>query len=69
MIQFEYGGTYRCAGTTLEMVYQLLTSCNYRMYRITADKLIFIAQWRKALENYRYANYLAIRDDHPQLLG
>jgi len=59
-IQFEYGGTYYDAHTTLQEAYRLLSSCNYQIYRIVSDGLIHISQWRDALENYRYSNYLAI---------
>lgn len=59
-IQFEYGGTYSDAHTTLQEAYNILSSCNYDVYRIVANGLIHIPQWRNALENYRYSNYLAI---------
>lgn len=59
-IQFEYGGTYFDARTTLQEAYHILTSCNYDVYRIVPDGLIHITQWRDALENYRYSNYFAI---------
>lgn len=59
-IQFEYGGTYRDAQTTLQEAYCLLSLYNYDVYRIANDGLIHIAQWRDALENYQYSNYLAV---------
>jgi FkbM family methyltransferase len=59
-IQFEYGGTYRDAQTTLQEAYRLLTLCKYDMYRIVNGGLIHITRWRDALENYRYSNYLAV---------
>ena len=60
VIQFEYGGTYRDAGTRLEQVYNLLQKCHYVLFRITPDKLIHIPIWQTCLENFRYSNYLAI---------
>jgi FkbM family methyltransferase len=59
-IQFEYGGTYYDAHTTLQQAYTLLSSCNYKVYRMSTQGLIHIPQWRDALENYRYSNYFAI---------
>lgn len=59
-VQFEYGGTYSDAYTTLQEAYSLLTVCKYDVYRIVGNGLIHISEWRDALENYRYSNYLAI---------
>ncbi len=62
-IQFEYGGTYQDAKTTLQEVYQLLTQNGYIVFRIIPEGLIKISQWSNDLENYRYSNYLALVDD------
>lgn len=59
-IQFEYGGCYFDARTTLQEAYRILTACNYDVYRIVPNGLIHITQWRDALENYRYSNYFAV---------
>ncbi len=61
-LQFEYGGTFKDAQVSLRQVYDLLTSSGYRIYRIIPDGLVRIAQWRAALENYRYSNYLALAE-------
>jgi len=61
IIQFEYGGTYKDAKTTLKEVYTLLSSYNYKVFRIAPFGLIKISKWRNALENYQYSNFLAIR--------
>ena len=58
-IQFEYGGTYLDAKTTLKEVFDLLTSSGYSLYRITGKALIREDEWRPAMENYKYSNYLA----------
>lgn len=58
-IQFEYGGTYLDANTTLKQAYDMLTSCGYTIYRIMPRGLIKINHWHPELESYRYANYLA----------
>ncbi len=60
IIQFEYGGTYLDANTTLQEVYSLLSSYGYSIFRIIPNGIIHIRQWRDKLENYRYSNYLAI---------
>jgi len=59
-IQFEYGGTYTDAGTTLKQVMSLLTSCEYVIFRIFSKGLIHIASWDDSLENYAYSNYVAV---------
>lgn len=59
-VQFEYGGTYADAHTTLQEAYRLLSLCQYDVYRIVGNGLIHISEWRDTLENYRYSNYLAI---------
>lgn len=58
-IQFEYGGTYPDASITLKEVCFFIASMGYKIYRITPDSLIHIAQWRESLENNKYSNYLA----------
>ena len=60
VIQFEYGGCYQDAGTTLKEAYELLGANGYTLYRIFEDGLIKIVEWEKSLENFHYANYLAL---------
>jgi len=58
-IQFEYGGTYPDAKITLKEVYDLLSSCGYKIYRISSKGLIWINTWTNDLENSLYSNYIA----------
>lgn len=64
-IQFEYGGTYLDAKTTLKEVFQLLQANNYLVFRIIPNALIQINNWRDALETYNYSNYFACVDTTP----
>lgn len=59
-IQFEYGGTYKDAGTTLREVCALLTKSKYRIFKICRQGLVHIASWQDYLEDFNYSNYLAI---------
>jgi FkbM family methyltransferase len=56
-IQFEYGGTYLDAKTTLKEVYLLLRS-NYYIGKIEPNNVDFMP-YNIALEDFRYSNYLA----------
>lgn len=58
-IQFEYGGAYTDAHTTLKKVYTLLKECGYNIYRIAANALLEITSWDDRLENFKYSNYIA----------
>lgn len=58
-IQFEYGGTYSDAKTTLEEVFKVLHSKGYKIYRITCNYLIYLESWDPSLETFRYSNYIA----------
>lgn len=57
-VQFEYGGCFRDAGITLEVLYETLVSMGMKIYRITSDGLIQIDSFTAVLENYRQSNYL-----------
>lgn len=59
VIQFEYGGTYYDANIRLKDVFSLLHLYNYKIFRICSKGLI-PTDWHPTLENYLYANYLAI---------
>lgn len=61
-IQFEYGGTYVDAKTTLKEVFTCLKSNNYLVFRIVPNVLIKINNWRDSLETYNYSNYFACLD-------
>ena len=59
-IQFEYGGTYPGANTSLKQVCEFLSSFGYSLFRILPDGLLHIPKWRDELETYRLSNYLAV---------
>jgi FkbM family methyltransferase len=63
LIQFEYGGTYKDAGTTLRQVYDLLTQAGYKIYRIVPQGLEYLDAWNDYLECFKYSNYLAVCPD------
>lgn len=60
LIQFEYGGTYIDADIKLKEVYDLLQTNGYLLYRITSRGLLPIPAWNQKLEDFQYANYLAV---------
>ncbi|MBX9704393.1 MAG: FkbM family methyltransferase [Silvanigrellaceae bacterium] len=62
-IQFEYGGTYLDSCATLEELYKLLQAHGFSVYRISSRGLLHIPYWISRLENYRYSNYLALRNE------
>jgi len=65
-IQFEYGGCYIDAKTTLEQTMRLLTESNYLIFRIIPTGLVHISRWEPQLENYDLCNYFAIcKEDFP----
>lgn len=57
-VQFEYGGTYKDAGTKLASIYKLLAP-NYIICHILPNGLLPV-KWNTALETYKYSNWLAI---------
>lgn len=59
-VQFEYGGCYKHAGTSLKLIYDLLTSYGFVLHRILPDSLLRITTWREPLEGFQYSNYLAL---------
>ncbi len=60
IVQFEYGGTYQDAGTTLRQVYELLEEYNYFIFKIEPDDLEFMPIFSLDYEDYQYSNFLAI---------
>jgi FkbM family methyltransferase len=62
-IQFEYGGCYIDAKTTLKNVMLYLTENRYILFRIIPTGLIHISKWEPCLENYILSNYFAIREE------
>lgn len=64
-IQFEYGGTYQDAGIRLYNMYQLLEPAGFKIAKMHARGLTFLS-YGPGLENYAYANYVAIS---PQIMN
>ena len=62
-IQFEYIARCKKAGWNLEKVYSFLTHLNYTLFKIIPDCLVLIDTWRPTLENYIYANFLAVSSE------
>ena len=60
LIQFEYGGCYLDAKSTLKEVYHFLKAHGYRLFRILPHALKPIPAWEESLENYQYSNYVAM---------
>ena len=60
VVQFEYGGTFLDAGISMSRIFEFLTGFGYRLFRIVPKGLIYISEWRNALETFRYSNYAAI---------
>lgn len=60
VIQFEYGGTYIDARVFLKDVFDYLQKDQYEIYKIYTDKIVKIPKYDNKLENFQYANYLAV---------
>jgi len=58
-IQFEYGGCFIDARTTLKETVGLLKN-NYALFRIVPSGLLHMSEWIDEMENYLHSNYLAI---------
>ncbi len=61
-VQFEYGGTYLDAGTTLRQAFDYLGEFDYHLFLISANGLRHIRAFHQGLENYQYGNFLAAHD-------
>ena len=59
-IQFEYGPCYPAAKATLTEVFRFLKTNGYDVYKIHPDR---IERVYTPVEDYRYANFLAIRKE------
>jgi len=62
MLQFEYGGTYCDAGTTLRQAYELLAD-NYLVFHLFPQGLLPMS-YSVELETFRYSNWVAISRRH-----
>ncbi|MCH9750586.1 MAG: FkbM family methyltransferase [Alphaproteobacteria bacterium] len=63
-IQFEYGGTFEDSGTTLKSVFFYLKRHGYHLFKVEGQSFQHIADFSVQLEDYRYANYLAVNERH-----
>ena len=61
-IQFEYGGTYLDAKTTLKEVFNYLHKFQYVLFKIEGKGLQYKPDFDESDENYEYSNYLAVND-------
>ncbi|MDH5300719.1 MAG: FkbM family methyltransferase [Gammaproteobacteria bacterium] len=59
-LQFEYGGTFKDANVTLQLVFSLLKRFGYEMFKINESGLVYCSEFRKELEDFSYSNYLAV---------
>ena len=60
IIQFEYGGTYLDAGTSLKGIWNFIKIVNpkYKFYKIYPTKLKSIKQYSDDLETFLYSNWI-----------
>ena len=63
-IQFEYGGTFADAGTSLKLVYYYLRRFGYHLFEVNGNKFNEITKFKDNLEHFRYSNFLAVNERH-----
>lgn len=68
LLQFEYGGIWAAAGSTLTETVSFLESCGYETYLLRSDGLHHF-DLDKFGEFYRYANFVAVRRSDRQWLS
>ncbi|HEY9619623.1 MAG TPA: FkbM family methyltransferase [Crinalium sp.] len=61
-IQFEYGGTWKDAHTTLKQAFEYLQSFRYHLFKILPDGLEYRPQFSPSHEDFEYSNFLAVSD-------
>jgi len=61
-LQFEYGGTFRDAGTTLRNVWSYLRRYGYRVLRQHKGRFIELKTFSSRDEDYQYSNFIAVHD-------
>ncbi|MCK9581413.1 MAG: FkbM family methyltransferase [Methanoregula sp.] len=61
VVQFEYGGTYIGSGALLKDVFDFFAGMPYTIYKMLPDMLLRV-DYDQELENFQYANYIAIRN-------
>jgi FkbM family methyltransferase len=63
-IQFEYGGTFANAGTSLKLVYYYLRRFGYHLFEVKGNKFKEIPEFRDGLEHFEYTKFLAVNERH-----
>lgn len=63
IVQFEYGGTYIDSRTFLLDVFNYFSDLNYRIYKIYPGYIQLVDMYNTQLEDFQYANYVAIQCD------
>lgn len=61
-LQFEYGGTFLDAGTTLRNVWALLRRYGYRVLKVDKRRFSELKTFSSRDEHYQYSNYLAVHE-------
>lgn len=61
-LQFEYGGTFLDAGTSLRNVWSYLRRFGYRVLRVQNGKFTEVRKFTDKTEDYSYSNYLALHE-------
>ena len=61
-LQFEYGGTFLDAGTTLRNVWALLRRYGYLVLKVDKGRFSELKTFSSRNEQYQYSNYLAVHE-------
>ncbi|MEG4862378.1 MULTISPECIES: FkbM family methyltransferase [unclassified Microcoleus] len=61
-IQFEYGGTYLDAGTTLKQIFDLLSQYRYSIFKILPEQLEYLPSFSPNYEDFQFSNFLAVNE-------
>ena len=71
VVQFEYGGTYIDSRVLLKDVWDLVRSVNreYVFYKLYPDGPRVLPEYRQAVENFQYSNWVFTRPDWAAALG
>lgn len=62
-IQIEYGGTYINARILLKDIFEYFEGTGYSLYKVFSDRIEKVS-YEQGLENFQYANYIAILDSY-----
>lgn len=61
-LQFEYGGTFLDAGTTLRNTWAMLRRYGYRVLKLNKGRFSELKSFSRRDEDYEYSNYLAVHE-------